>query len=128
MNYVDPTGHFFEELFGLAGSLFGEKGRKTGSDWGKKLDDALGLNGGSTAPTEKKKTGNSVVDSNQRSAKNRGKAYATREDAVYYMNEMLKAAAAEADYKREFGAFVYEFEGEFYISSIIQGEIDSVTN
>lgn len=88
----------------------------------------MGLDGGSTAPPEKKKTGNSVVDSNQRSAKNRGKAYVTREDAVYHMNEMLKAAAAEADYEREFGAFVYEFEGEFYISSIIQGEIDSVTN
>lgn len=79
----------------LAESIFGEKGKKTGSAWDRKLDDALGLNGGSTAPQEKKKTGNSVVDSNQRSAKNRDKAYASREDATYQMNELLKAAATE---------------------------------
>ncbi len=125
VNYIDPTGHFFEELFGLAGSVFGEKAREAGSRWGKKLDDALGLNGGSTAP-EKKKTGNSVVDSNQRSAKNRGKAYATRSEAVYYMEEELTNLADMSNRQAEYWAFVYEYEGQFYVSNARMGFLNQV--
>ncbi len=35
VNYIDLTGHFFEELFGLAGSVFGEKGKGSRKQMGK---------------------------------------------------------------------------------------------
>ena len=125
MNYVDPTGHFFEELFGLAGSLFGEKGRKIGSDWGKKLDNALGLNGGNEklAPEE---TQPPQTGGGNRSAKNRGTAYATRSEAVYYMEKELTNLADISNRQAEYWAFVYEYEGQFYVSNARTGFLNQV--
>ena len=130
VNYVDPTGHFFKEIGIAVGVIIGlvcggKKGAKAGAQIGGTIgtavDKALGF-GKST--TQQKKTGNSVVDSNQHTSQNRGRGYNNRDEAINQMNILLKDASVENGFYREYGAFVYEYEGMFYVSSLMESSLD----
>ena len=117
VNYVDPTGHTFEELFDTLGRFMGvnEKIKEKWKKAGKKLDTFV--------DTLKK----SVPANTTKTASNRGKGYSSREEAIKDMEIEMMNLADQNHRNVEIWAFVYEYDGQFYYSNVRFGMLDRVS-
>ena len=118
VNYVDPTGHFFEEIAEMIvdafSSFLGGVFAEVGSQWllaGTTKDARLGTNDITVEEVNSHRT--------RKTSKNRGKSYKSREQAMNVMNLMLEMEGAKTGYEQEFGAFVYQVGEDWYISNLL---------
>lgn len=116
INFIDPTGHFFEEIFkdmGFTGGL------------GKTLDKLLRLGPLSDYIEGKKPVPTPVPTPSKEerivSNPNKGQQYKTADEAAVVANEYA-AKLSEDGYEYAYAVYQLEKEGSWYITDFVRGE------
>lgn len=120
INFIDPTGHLFEEILGVGGEFLGEVGKKIDEIFGlPSLEDFLSdLNPKPTSP--KPKPTPDARDKRIVSNPNKGRKYQTEDEAAIAANDYA-AKLSEDGYEYSYAVYQLEKGGGWYITNFVRG-------
>lgn len=121
INFIDPTGYFFEEILGIGGDTLG--------DFGKAIDEWLGLpsldeflSGIKPKPTSTPKPTPTPKGDEKKIVSNPKKRhkYRTEDEAAIAANEYA-AKLSEDGYEYAYAVYQLEQGGSWYITDFVRG-------